>query len=888
MPEWLALPAVLLVVYLLTVAVDPYIGFGSPLAAQALNAAVPLVAACAILAITGRVPHAIAAGLVVELLFYTADHIKMRTLFSNLVFADLKLVPELLKNSGLVAGFVRASALTWLVIVLASAAAIAALVWVTVKTRPTRWVWRVVSGVFALAGGVTMASAQVSMNQPSIGWNLPMQITGARQAGINGNVLLGMMASNNVKPRPDAAAVARFWREPLVQATKARTVSLVDDEHRPDIIIVQSESLFEPSMLCGFPDTPFLETVSDNGRNSSQLTVPVFGHRTLQTEFEVLSGFPVSFAPNSLFSYYELVDHPLPAFPRELRRLGYRTIAIHPSVASFWRRDYAMPALGFDDFISGSSYFRGSDFSTQNWVTDDAMVKSVLSQLDAATSPAMVFAVSIENHGPWGVGRFQDDPAIQSPNGLTAQATPELRDYLGRARHADRSLKALIAALEKRERPTMVVFYGDHLPALDQTYNSLCFKDRKRPEQHMPPVRAWANFPLKVELPAQMDSYVMAGWVLRAAGLPVASHFEAASVLAAMELDPGVAEGDLRRLKSLYAHVAAQSLFQQKTPEKGDGLAKVVGEPADSALHAMRDGGEEPVLLGEDALKLGKRGRTFKPADGGMRYISFNVDQRLANLTVRPYIVPTKQECLLNPATGNVLFEAVGDGRVLVRSRLTAGSVKIASLPLSGVKKLSFRVTTNDGSAGCDEVSYAVSQLLCYSANCDKRGSSPYYESTASLAVDAAAAAAIASEPDPAALSSDMDRLRYMMTRSVGSFAPYAPIRVTPDNKLFLHPTADQNGWIEFDTSGIDRLTLTGNIQPLDAACQGNAQGGIVGVEVALDGKQLGRSIVDRNTPWTVQVPVAAGKRLRVTVDPGNKAPWCDWFAVGFSEVHAR
>jgi len=876
-----AVAGVLAATYVLTLAIDPYLGIGSPWLSQLANAAIPLLVAASVLALTGRVSHAFLAAVLIDLLFYAADHVKMRSLQSNLVYADLKLVPELAKNSGLVLGFVRGAAWQWALVTAAAVAAIAVCIWASFG-RPTITARvRLVLAAAVVCVALVLSRTSVPMGVPSIGWNVPMQISGAQQAGVNGNVLLGLLGSANMKPKSDAGSIAGFWRHPLIAAHKIPSAPSGSADQQPDIVIVQSESLFEPSQLCGMPDAPFLPTVAAGGKDTAQMSAPVFGSRTLQTEFEVLSGFPVGFAPNSLFAYYELVDRPLPGLPRALGKLGYRTVAIHPSLPSFWRRDYAIPALGFDDFIAGDAFFRGTDYTRQSWVSDDATVKSILAQLETASSPAFVFAVTIENHGPWGNRGGDSAPPIELPAKLSDEARPEFTDYLLRARRADQSLAALIKALEGRQRPTMVVFYGDHLPALDRTYASLCFKDGKPPQQHRPPLRVWANFPMKAELPRRMESYLMGGWVMRAAGLPSHAQFEAAASLAAAEADPASRPEQVDAAKRLYAHVATHEVFEKPVDEPGDRLVKVTERAADNALYGMRSGGAQLRPLTDEDRKKGEWGRSFPIVDGGgSQAVTLDLRGRVANITLRPYLV-TGPECLLNASSGEALFAVLADGRTLFRSRLHGRSVNVVSLPVSGVRSLTFEATTKDGSASCDTVSFYVSHALCYSGDCTKPGTNPRYVARASSNAPADFGA---SRPHGESLDSDRDRLGFMVDRVVGSEAPYTPVRVTGDEKLFLHPTADKQGWMDFDVTGLEKVAVIGNIQPLDKACTGNPGAGIVDMIVSVDGVSIGRSRVDRDHPATLQVPIGTASRMRVSVDDGD-APWCDWFAFGFGEV---
>ena len=288
------------------------------------------------------------------------------------------------------------------------------------------------------------------------------------------------------------------------------------DGKRPDIVIVQSESLFSPSQLCGFSDTPVLKHIAQQQpKLPGNLEVPVFGGRTLQTEFEVLSGAPIAYYPGSMFAYYELVNHRFNALPRVLDGDGYKTIAIHPNNRGFWRRDIAFPDMGFESFQDIHSFVYPRDFSDRNFVSDEALTRAILAELDSSNRATFVMAISMNNHGPWGAFAPVNDSGLELSSKLHGKARTAMADYVEHAIDADNAYGFLLDALQRRGRPTVVVIYGDHMPALPRVYKQLCFKNGKSAEEHYPPYRIWANFPMP-KPPDVTSAYLLQGWLMLA------------------------------------------------------------------------------------------------------------------------------------------------------------------------------------------------------------------------------------------------------------------------------------------------------------------------------------------------------------------------------------
>jgi hypothetical protein len=73
----------------------------------------------------------------------------------------------------------------------------------------------------------------------------------------------------------------------------------------------------------------------------------------MRAEFAVLTGVPESALGYDRFNpYYALARVPIESQVWRLRRAGYRTICLHPFDRRFFRRDLAMPALGFEQFLA--------------------------------------------------------------------------------------------------------------------------------------------------------------------------------------------------------------------------------------------------------------------------------------------------------------------------------------------------------------------------------------------------------------------------------------------------------------------------------------------------------------------------------------------------------
>ncbi|HVV72771.1 MAG TPA: hypothetical protein VHI52_14960, partial [Verrucomicrobiae bacterium] len=259
---------VLIAAFALSTWIDPYLSFHSPWANQAVNAVLPVLLMLFIWGLAGRAWVALVLEFVVLLVLRYVDHTKKMYLDVDLVYADFTVIGGLMKDPKLVLGFLHP---TWakfvryalVVIVLAVAW------WLLYRRLPAAWrrrrgmSWfpRLFCLVLAVLGTTVLLMTRAPDVIDRLNWQVYSQVNGSQSVGVAGNVLLGRMTERDKGPRPSRKAEQAFWNEPAVRAAEAG-IQKEGNGQRPDIVIIQSEALFEPAQLCGFPDTPVLQRVA--------------------------------------------------------------------------------------------------------------------------------------------------------------------------------------------------------------------------------------------------------------------------------------------------------------------------------------------------------------------------------------------------------------------------------------------------------------------------------------------------------------------------------------------------------------------------------------------------------------------------------------------------
>jgi len=170
----------------------------------------------------------------------------------------------------------------------------------------------------------------------------------------------------------------------------------------PDIIVILSESMFDPGILNHIENYEYLNDfrkIMQKGY-SGNLTVPTYGGLTIRIEFEFLTSISLKANfPNHRYPYNSLITKPTTSLPRTFKALGYETIAIHPHKNTFWNRNAAFEHLGFDRFICSRDFKQPHHEGP--YIADSELQKKIEALLDD-NRPQFFFIISMENHGPWG------------------------------------------------------------------------------------------------------------------------------------------------------------------------------------------------------------------------------------------------------------------------------------------------------------------------------------------------------------------------------------------------------------------------------------------------------------------------------------------------------
>jgi phosphoglycerol transferase MdoB-like AlkP superfamily enzyme len=294
---------------------------------------------------------------------------------------------------------------------------------------------------------------------------------------------------------------------------------------KPDIIIVMSESFWDPTRLPGVTITPDPIPTARSVSSGSMFS-PEFGGMTANVEFEALTGFSNAFLPYGSIPYQQYVHRKIPSLATFLKDEGYATRALHPFVEWFWNRAPVYKAFGFERFLSEE---RMPPLKKRGPLASDiAFTEEIIRQAELTKEPFFFFAVTLQGHGPYEPNRYPD--ATQKVDArVSAWARGSIRTYSEGVADADRGLKRLIDWASKRDRKTVIAFFGDHLPSLGPVYVETGFMkepvaSRRAPPavmavEHETPLVIWSNRGGRVKDLGATSPAFLPLQVLRTAGI---------------------------------------------------------------------------------------------------------------------------------------------------------------------------------------------------------------------------------------------------------------------------------------------------------------------------------------------------------------------------------
>lgn len=291
-----------------------------------------------------------------------------------------------------------------------------------------------------------------------------------------------------------------------------------------NIIVIMNESFADLSCLGTPLEYDYMPYYHGLDKNvvKGELVVPVYGGGTSNTEFEFLTGDTCSF--NLQSPYETVIRGDVYSMIDTLKKQDFYCEAYHPGEPESWKRNQVYEWMGFENFDTNSQISPTENDMIGRFASDRFDYQQVISHFEARDKdkPYFLFNVTIQNHGGYDYDRA----------GLTiseeANAYHEYQDveqYLSLIQESDKQLQGLISYFEQEKEPTIVCFFGDHLPALQSEFVENQQTDERNPyNKYVTPFLIWTNYDIEEKNIGKLSSNYAGSILLQEAGVELSDY----------------------------------------------------------------------------------------------------------------------------------------------------------------------------------------------------------------------------------------------------------------------------------------------------------------------------------------------------------------------------
>ena len=240
----------------------------------------------------------------------------------------------------------------------------------------------------------------------------------------------------------------------------------------PNIIVIFSESFWDVDQLeeikFNKKITPNFNKLKEKGLFFNMVS-PTYGGTSANVEFEFLTGASMTYFNQGYIPYMQLYNkqHTTPSIITELKKNDYYTqitTAESPDLFGCDKvyKNFKVDKTTYLDKIS-KKYKKGYYISDQ-YVTD-----LVIKNLNNKEKDKKLFymAITMQAHMPYLIDKYYKYDIDITKSKLNKNEQNTIKSYAQGIYDADKELGRLYEFITNYNEPTIIIFYGDHLPLLN-------------------------------------------------------------------------------------------------------------------------------------------------------------------------------------------------------------------------------------------------------------------------------------------------------------------------------------------------------------------------------------------------------------------------------------
>jgi len=261
--------------------------------------------------------------------------------------------------------------------------------------------------------------------------------------------------------------------EEIIQKYKLNKSSSANPRY-DNVIVMLVESYSDPEEFGWRYSEPILPNYKKitNSQISGLAMSPVYGGKSINAEFELMTGMSNRFTPIETTPYQEFIDRDIPSLARTFQESGYTTNAIQMVPFRGFGFEKIYDYLGVENQISLSpqSPTIEKDPSGRS-VSSKVIGNEVISILKSQTK-SFVFLFPNSSHSPWKMSHYPNSQLKLLNINIDSNYADTIIAYTEALNHIDEMLGSIMNHVKKTNEKTLIVIAGDHLPGFDFYLNN--------------------------------------------------------------------------------------------------------------------------------------------------------------------------------------------------------------------------------------------------------------------------------------------------------------------------------------------------------------------------------------------------------------------------------
>lgn len=239
-------------------------------------------------------------------------------------------------------------------------------------------------------------------------------------------------------------------------------------ENKTSLITLLVESLTDPEFMgWEFSEDPLpnfhhlQQTTHQKGQN---VISPVYGGKSVNAEFEILTGMSLHFIPPEKKPYRLYIKQRISSLPHSLGLHHYSTYALHVvGVGLFFSQVYKYLEINQLDTLKGKT----TDLAPNGLPSSRATLKKISQLTTTLRPPFYIHSFPNATHAPWSGLDYGDNRiTLLNKQGLTSAQVSQIEGYVNALKAFDTALGSLIKDLKMTSQSITLVVIGDHQPGL--------------------------------------------------------------------------------------------------------------------------------------------------------------------------------------------------------------------------------------------------------------------------------------------------------------------------------------------------------------------------------------------------------------------------------------